>query len=230
MTDLDAPSKTQPAPVGYLLRVTAVASLILAGVLILPILLRATGVVDRVLASPDTGIALWETYRSALAGVGTLLWFLIVPPLWMRSRSTAGFALMTATCLVWLSGRLLDFVQPEWFVSAGLTAILWTGYLCILLWPVLLGLGLKKSAFLHPLVPAVALAWGLMAALNLLLLWIVNSPFVDTTAALARFDSALLAFGYIPSFLLIAFLLALGLSVLVPERFASMSSRFRIGN
>jgi len=228
MTDLGAPSETQPAPVGYLLRITAVASLILAGVLILPILLRATGVEDRVLASPDSGIPLWEAYRDALSGVGTLLWFLIVPPLWMRSRSTAGFALMTATFLVWLTGRLLDFVWPEWSVSAGPAAIFWTGYLCMLLWPLLLGLGLKKSAFLHPLVPALALAWGLFGALYELVLWVVNAWFSDTLAASARFDSAVAALGYIPSVLLIAFLLALGLSVLAPERFASMFSRLRI--
>jgi hypothetical protein len=227
MTNLDAPSETQPAPVGYLLRITAVASLILAGVLILPILLRVTGLEDRLLASSDAGIDLWKTYRSALSGVGTFLWFLIVPPLWMRSRSTAGFALMTATFLVWLTARLLDFVWPEWF--DGPAAIFWTGYLCMLLWPLLLGLGLKKSAFLHPLVPALALAWGLTGALYELVLWVVNAWFSDALAASARFDSAVAAWRYIPSFLLIAFLVALGLSVLVSERFASVFSRLRIG-
>jgi hypothetical protein len=209
MTDLGAPSMTRPAPVGYLLRITAVASLILAGVVILPDLLRATGVADRLVAS-DAGIELWKTYRNANFGVMTFIWFLIVPPLWMRSRSTAGSALMTATCLLWLASQPLYFEWPEWFVGAGPTAMMWVVSLCSLLWPVLLGLGLKKSAFLHPIVPALALAWGLARVLNWLLVGVVR--FSDTAEVWTRFDSAFLALGYIGSFLLIAFLLTLGLN------------------
>jgi hypothetical protein len=197
-------------------RVFGIAALLLAAYSVAVYLFGLSGL-DQRMFMDNAGNGQFETLYNLFVGqIPLLLWVVVVAFLWAFTRKTAGAPWMTAAAVMFIGDQVLENLWPRLaFDSPIATVLMWVASFLATFYPLVLGYAVWKSESFSGLAGKLALAWGgAHAAVSVLRVLGKVSGLTTGIGTAVWTTKALSAIGLVLLPLKIAFLVALGVSLL----------------